>query len=715
MSARLSVLHQRAAKPDAGAALIDGLCDAVWLVDAASLRLRAANAAAGRLFGVPPSTLVGQLVTDLVVTPDDLCFWSEVAAGQSQRIDSHSRVRRVDGSVVPVVRQVQPVQWDGQCAYLVMLRDLSDQQRIENELEERVAELATTLESTADGILVTDLSGRIRNFNQKFAALWNLPAELLGRQDDDLVYDWMRHSVSEPEAYMRRLATLDEAGAGQSCDTFTLRSGAVIERVSMPQFSRGAPVGRVYSFRDITERVEATRRIDSLSHTDALTGLANRQVLMERIGFALALARRDGTPCALLRIDLDRFKHINDTLGHSTGDRVLVEVAQRLRESLREVDRVARLGSDDFALLLHQADACVADTAAHRVLAAMQRPFDIDGLDFTVTCSIGIALHRPQGDTPDEFLRRAGLALQEVKGSGRAHFRFHKDAADAGDARMRSHLQLDHAMRQALPRGDFRVHYQPQIDIATDRVLGAEALIRWTDPVLGQVSPARFIPVAEESGFIIAIGDWVLRQAVAQAAVWYGQGADLTVSVNVSPLQFQQPGFVEGVGQVLQEAGLPGERLELELTEGLLVHDAADALLRLNALAAIGVQLAIDDFGTGYSSLGYLKRFPIARLKIDRSFISGLPADESDAGIVQAIVQLGRALRLTVIAEGVETEAQRAFLQQLGAHQYQGFLFAPALDAAAFGERIGLDKVGGDCAGQADAPAAHAPRIKRVS
>lgn len=690
MSALIAPLPLRHGGLDLADALIDGLCDAVWLVDAHGLRLRAANSAAGRLFGVPAAALVGQLVTDLVVTPDDLCFWGEVAAGQSQRIDSHSRVRRVDGSTVPVLRQVQPIHWEGDRAYLVMLRDLGEQQRIENELEERVAELTTTLESTADGILVTDLSGRIRNFNQKFALLWNLPAEVLGRHDDDQVYDWMRHSVSDPQGYMRRLAALDEAGAGQSCDTFTLRSGAVIERVSMPQFSRGAPVGRVYSFRDITERVEATRRIDSLSHTDALTGLANRQVLMERIGFALALARRDGTPCALLRIDLDRFKHINDTLGHSTGDRVLVEVAQRLGASLREVDRVARLGSDDFVLLLHQADVTVAETAARRVLAAMQRPFDIDGLDFTVTCSIGIALHRPQGDTPDELLRRAGLALQEVKGSGRGHFRVHKDDGDAGDARLRGHLQLDHAMRQALPRGDFRVHYQPQIDIVTGRVLGAEALIRWTDPVLGPVSPGRFIPVAEESGFIIAIGDWVLRQAVAQAAAWYGQGADLTVSVNVSPLQFQQPGFVDGVAQVLMQAGLPGERLELELTEGLLVHDAADALLRLDALAAIGVQLAIDDFGTGYSSLGYLKRFPIARLKIDRSFVSGLPGDESDAGIVQAIVQLGRALRLTVIAEGVETEPQRAFLQQLGAHQYQGFLFAPALDAEAFGERIGL-------------------------
>lgn len=716
MSALVTTLPVRPAALDIAAALIEGLCDAAWLVDACDLRLRGANAAAGRLIGLPAAALVGRLVTDLSVTPDDLCFWGEVAAGQARRIDSHSLVRRVDGTTVPVVRQVQPVCWQDHEAFLVVLRDLSEQQRIETELEERVAELAATLESTADGILVTDLNGRIRNFNQKFAVLWNLPPDLLGRHDDDLVFDWMRHSVSDPQAYMRRLAGLEESGTGQTCDTFTLRSGAVIERVSLPQFNRGAPVGRVFSFRDITERVEASRRIDSLSHTDALTGLANRQVLMERLAFALALARRDGTPCAVLRIDLDRFKHINDTLGHTTGDRVLVEVAQRLADSLREVDRVARLGSDDFVLLLHQADAGVADTAATRVLAAMQRPFDIDGLDFTVTCSIGIALNRPEGDTPDDLLRRAGLALQEVKVSGRGHARVHHDDGAAGEAHLRTRLQLDHAMRQALPRGDFRVHYQPQVDIASGRVLGAEALIRWTDPVLGVVSPGRFIPVAEESGFIIAIGDWVLREAVAQAARWYGQGADLTVSVNVSPLQFQQPGFVEGVARVLEQAGLPGERLELELTEGLLVHDAAEALLRLDALAAIGVQLAIDDFGTGYSSLGYLKRFPIARLKIDRSFINGLPDDQSDAGIVQAIVQLGRALRLTVIAEGVETEAQRDFLAQLGAHQYQGFLYAPALEPQAFAARIGLGatRPSAPPPPAATPPAARRPRITRV-
>jgi EAL domain-containing protein (putative c-di-GMP-specific phosphodiesterase class I) len=251
-------------------------------------------------------------------------------------------------------------------------------------------------------------------------------------------------------------------------------------------------------------------------------------------------------------------------------------------------------------------------------------------------------------------------------------------------------MKLDHAMRLALERGDFRLHYQPQVELKGGAVIGAEALLRWRDADLGDVSPGEFIPVAEESGFIVAIGDWVLRRAVTQAATWWAAGAKLTVSVNVSAVQFQQPGFVDGVAEVLKEARLPPEWLELELTESILIQDAKDAMQRLQALAQLGVKLAIDDFGTGYSSLAYLKRFPIGRLKIDRTFVSGLPLEESDAAIVQAIVQMGHALHLEIVAEGVENDAQRLFLQQAGCGLYQGYLFAPALDVAAFEARLGL-------------------------
>ncbi len=678
-------------------ALIEGMLDAVWLVDAAALRVVAANAAAGRLLHVEPQSLIGREVLELSATPEDLFFWGEVASGLADHIESHTLARRDDGSTVPVLRRVSRIDAidgldgvDGRAVYMVALHDLSDQRRIEDELEDRVAELGATLESTADGILVTDLSGNIRNFNRRFVHLWQVPDTLLTRRDDDGVFTWMRRQIDDPAAYMRRLAVIEEQAMLEANDVLQLQSGTVLERKSLPHCSRGRPIGRVYSFRDITERIEASRRIEMLSHTDTLTGLPNRRVLADRVEFALALARRDGTPFALLCVNLDRFKHINDTLGRDFGDRVLIDVAERLKSCLRSVDSVARVGGDEFVLLIHQADAAGAEATARRVLQVMQTPFIEGDTRFTVTCSIGISLFPTDGASLDELVRHADVAMHEVKEAGRSSYRFHHRRAIDDSAALRSRMKLDHAMRQALVAGRFRLNYQPQVDLASGTVRGAEALIRWRDPELGDISPGEFIPVAEESGFIVSIGDWVLRQAVKQAAAWHARGLDIVVSVNVSALQFQQTDFVDGVAAAVRNAGLPPQQLELELTESILIQDAQEALLRLEALSRLGVRLAIDDFGTGYSSLGYLKRFPIGRLKIDRSFVRGLPGDESDAGIVRAIIHLGRALHLQVIAEGVENEAQRRFLTDAGCDEFQGFLYSPALPAHLFEERLGV-------------------------
>jgi diguanylate cyclase (GGDEF)-like protein/PAS domain S-box-containing protein len=672
---------------DLAAGLIDGMLDAVWLVDADSLRVVAANSAAGELMGVDAASLCGRHVASLCATPEDEFFWGEAAAGRAQVIESQTLVRRADGSTVPVTRRVSRLAPGARAScFVVVLHDRSERCRVESQLEERVAELAATLESTADGILVTDLAGNVRSFNQAFAALWALPDTLLYRRDDDLLFSFMRRSVADPAAYMHRLAMLEDSDLREAVDAVGLRSGRVLQRVVLPQFSRGRHIGRVYSFRDVTARLEAIRRIDTLSHSDLLTGLPSRSVLDERLESSVSLAQRENTPFALLFANLDRFKHINDTLGHEVGDRVLVDVAGRLKSCLRQVDTVTRLGGDEFVMLVHQADAQGAETAARRVFDALQQPFCHRELTFTVTCSLGIALFPEHGASRDELIRHADEAMHAVKEAGRAAYRFHRRRG--GDAEARGRLQLDTAMRQALAAGHFRLHYQPQVDMASGRVLGAEALIRWHDPLLGNVPPAEFIPVAEQSGFIVAIGDWVLRAAVAQAAQWHRQGRALVVSINVSAVQFSRAGFVDCVAQALQAAQLPPALLELELTESILIQDAQEALLRLRALSQLGVKLAIDDFGTGYSSLGYLKRFPIDRLKIDRSFVSGLPSDESDVGIVNAIVNLGRALHLRIVAEGVETEAQREFLLRSGCEQYQGFLFAPALDSASFEARL---------------------------
>jgi len=440
--------------------------------------------------------------------------------------------------------------------------------------------------------------------------------------------------------------------------------------------AQGLVTHSVGFFKDLTEKKASHERIEQLAYTDVLTGLPNRLMLAQRVDFALRLADRDGGEFAILFLDLDRFKNINDSLGHTFGDRVLVEVGRRMLACLRQVDTLCRLGGDEFVMYLHQADAEAAEMVARRVLHSLGQPFRVDDMDFSVGCSIGVAMFPSDGQTLDDMIKSADTAMHRVKERGRGNVCFYQPQMNAA---LLSRMKMEHRMRQAMEGGSFTLHYQPQVSLDTGAVLGVEALIRWFDGELGPVPPAHFIPLAEESGYIVTIGAWVLNEAVRQAAVWQREGRARTVSVNVSALQFQQADFVERVATALQSFGLSPALLELELTESILVQDAEEALARLQALAALGVVLSIDDFGTGYSSLAYLKKFPIHKLKIDRSFIRGLPGDASDAAIVSAIVQMGRALQLTVIAEGVETTAQRDMLQAMQCDQYQGFLCAPGV------------------------------------
>ena len=682
------------AAPGHWCALLGALGEPAWLVCAHTLRVLVVNAEALALLGLAEAAVLGQAGDSLIATPEDMAFWDEVRAaaalpGTGAVLALLSDTTLVDGAgrLVQVTRAIRPLPPTGgqHGAYLVRLHDRSAAQRERDERELLVSELQATLESTADGILVTDLAGGIRAFNRRFAQIWGLPEHLLTARQDDAVHDWMRRSVADPEAYSRRLALIHEATLLQASERFSLHSGQVLERVTQPQHCHGRPVGRVWAFRDHTELVNAGQRIEALASTDALTGLFNRRQLGQALGDAIRQARRSAGSLALLLLDLDRFKQINDSLGHAVGDRVLLDCAERLKTCLRQGDQVARMGGDQFALLVHEADQRGAEATARRVLDAVSNPCSVDGLQFTLTCSVGVALFPADGNDAEQLVRHAESAMQRAKQGGRASFRFHQAQQDAD---MRQRMQLDHAMRQALASQRFRLHYQPQLSLKTGQVVGAEALIRWRDPELGEVSPGQFIPVAEETGFIIPIGDWVLEQAVRQAARWRADGFAMPVSVNVSALQFQQADFNDRVAAVLREHGLAGNLLELELTESILVHDANHALARLSQLSQRGVRLAIDDFGTGYSSLAYLKRFPIDRLKIDRSFVKGLPGDDSDGAIVRAIVQLAQAMAMTVIAEGVETEPQRALLLALGCDEFQGFLYAPALDAFSFEQRV---------------------------
>jgi diguanylate cyclase (GGDEF)-like protein/PAS domain S-box-containing protein len=681
-------LPRRTEAPPLVGAVLDSLPEPAWLVDGDNLVVTGVNRAALRLLGLKPERALGQAPGALCGSLEDEAFWQSAARDPFARIRSDTVLTHSDGQPRWVSRSISPLQLpDGSHHWLVLLHDQTRRRRAEAERETLLAELRATLESTADGILVVDLAGRVRSFNRRFAKLWNLQGGLLHEPGDAGLWLSLQRVMREGEQYRLRIEALLDAPLMRSSDVLRLADGRVLEQVSLPQMSRGEPIGRVFSFRDLSEKLAAHQRIEELGRSDALTGAPNRRALADRIVQQIAVidAGEPAPVFALLHLDLDRFKQINDTLGPSYGDRVLREVVERLREAVGPDDTLARLGGDEFALLIANAQMFEAEAKARLVQQLLAQPFNFDTLSFTVTASCGVALFPGDGSTPDELMASAERAMHWVKESGRAGFRFHVPRKEVD---LLSRMRLDHAMRQALAEGRFRLHYQPQVELGSDRVIGAEALIRWRDPERGEISPAEFIPLAEESGFVIAIGDWVLREAVAQAAHWLSRGLRMPVAVNVSALQFQQAHFVETVAEVLRDSMLPASLLELELTEGVLIGDADEGLRRMRALAGLGVTLSIDDFGTGYSSLAYLKRFPIQRLKIDRSFVQGLPGDASDVGIANAIVQMGRALGLQVIAEGVETEAQRDFLAQSGCHEYQGYLFAPALRPEEFEQRV---------------------------
>jgi diguanylate cyclase (GGDEF)-like protein/PAS domain S-box-containing protein len=432
----------------------------------------------------------------------------------------------------------------------------------------------------------------------------------------------------------------------------------------------------------VEEQKAAEARIQRLAHFDALTGLPNRSLLEDRCRHALHVAQRHTHPVALLFLDLDHFKTVNDSLGHRVGDAVLMGLAKRLRAVVRAQDTVARLGGDEFVLLLPETDADGAAHVAQKILAAAQEPFEAYGHELTVTPSVGVALYPNDGASLDELSRAADAAMYRAKEDGRNTWRFYTAELQAHSDRA---LLLSNALRRALERNQLRLAYQPQMDLDSGRIVGAEALLRWNHPELGEVSPAEFIPIAESSGLIVSIGDWVLETAARQIAAWDRAGLPpLTVAVNVSSVQLRQGDLPQRVKRALDAAGVGVERLEIELTEGAAMRDPQAAASVMNALYEQGTELSIDDFGTGYSSLAYLKKFPVAKLKIDRSFVRDLMRDAGDRAIVHAIVSMATSLGMRTVAEGVETEAQLEFLRGRGCHAMQGFLLSPALAGDAF-------------------------------
>ena len=668
---------------EAWRALIDAMPEAAWLFELPSRDVVLVNAAACTLLAAKAQALLGARADSLIASVEDQAWWAGLDAAPLEGLHSELELPTTDGQLVAVDRCIRLLA-DG-CHGLVSLRNVGTQRRLNDEREAVLSQLQATLESTHEGILVLDVRGEVKACNRRLAEIWGMPEPVFEPRVAPALWDWLAASVVDPSALRLRLDELSKAPLLVSTERLALHSGQVVECSSRPLWHRGRPQGRVFSFRDLTAGLAQDQRVTELATTDALTGLPNRRLMADHVAAAATQARRHSRSFALLVIDLDHFRHVNDTLGHATGDLVLVDVARRIQACLRGDDRLARIGGDQFALLIDGADAQAAEATARRVLTLVAQPCELEGLQFTLTCSIGVAMFPGNGSALEQLASHAEGAMRQAKDGGRAGYRLHQGRSGVD---LRKQMTLDHAMRHALVSGRFRLHYQPQIDMATGALAGAEALIRWRDPELGDVAPGQFIPVAEETGYIIAIGDWVLSQAVRQAALWHERKTPIPIAVNVSALQFQQAQFVERVASVLAVSGLPPALLELELTESILVRDAEEALLRLRALSKLGVRLSIDDFGTGYSSLAYLKRFPIDKLKIDRSFVKGLPKDESDAGIVRAVLQMARALKMKVVAEGVETELQRQFLLDEGCDMFQGFLFAPALDNLSFERRL---------------------------
>jgi diguanylate cyclase (GGDEF)-like protein/PAS domain S-box-containing protein len=598
-----------------------------------------------------------------------------------------SRLVLADGrqKVIEQIVETRVDQYGQPAAVVGTLHDITERCALEDRLRESEVRYASTVELAAVGIAHVDDEGRFVWSNQRLRdmlgysgeELKNLTVWQVSHPDDVRVTDTDRKRLHAGEI---DTLTAEKRYLRNDGTTLWVRITSAVRREA-----DGTPLYDVSIVEDVTARRNAEERVRYLATHDELTGLPNRALFGELLGHAIEKARRHERQCAVVFLDLDRFKIVNDSLGHAAGDQLLKEVAERLRQSARKSDCIARLGGDEFVLLIEDVtDSSVASGVAKKILSSLLMPVRIARHECRVTGSIGIATYPHDATDAPTLMKHADMAMYRAKEEGKNNYQFY--SAETSPISVEN-LLLESHLARALERREFAIQYQPKVDIRTGEVRGAEALLRWWNLELGTVSPARFIPVAEDTGLIVPIGKWVLKTACEQNMAWQRRGLrPIVMSVNLSPRQFKDPMLLDDIAEVLQRTGMAPELLELEITESMIMHNVDQAARKAAAIKALGVRLAIDDFGTGYSSLSQLKRFPIDTLKVDRSFIRDVEISEDDRVITQAIISLAKALDVSVVAEGVETEAQHTFLRDLACDEMQGYYFSKPCHPDAFAE-----------------------------
>ncbi len=659
--------------------LLEAAPDAVLVIDERG-SIEQCNAACETMFGYRRDELLGASINRLMPSharerhDADVQGYVEGKASRVVGLGREVKGLGKDGREIDLYLSVGVQKLaDGGRRFVGFIRDLTE--RVRSEAQLRLA--ASVFTSTLDGIVIVDATGRILQVNPAFTRITGYPAaEVEGRHCGEFRPQRMSEAI-----YCELGQAVREAGSWQGEVSHQHHDGRVQPlwiSLSCVRDAEGRPERYIAVLYDITEQKLSQERIHHLAHFDVLTGLPNRFLFVDRLGHAIAQAQRVGRELALLFIDLDNFKQVNDTYGHPVGDQLLCQVAQRLGALTRAGDTVARLSGDEFTVLIEDArDGLALEATARKLLAGLAEPFEVKGGQLFVTASIGIATYPKDGGDIDTLLRFADLAMYRSKDAGRNQLHFFTQAMSE---LVEERMQLNRDLRRAMDAGELALHYQPVLRATSMQCVGVEALARWNHPELGWIPPAKFIPLAEDSGLILPLGEWVLREACTRLQAWAAAGMVLDfVSVNVSGRQVAKPGFVELVQRILNETGCPPQRVMLELTESYVMHESASSVPVLEELRQLGFGLAIDDFGTGYSSLAYLNRLPVTKLKLDQSFVRDIPADPNGVAIARSVLRLGEILGLEVVAEGVETAEQHEFIRAEGCSFSQGYLYSRPL------------------------------------